>query len=377
MNVLNQQCIDELIKHRSALDVSLFLSTYRAGRERQQNTIRWKNLINEAGETARSQTHLASLVEQVLQPAKALQFDTFFWRNCSDGLACFCAPDFFRAYRVPIQLDQRVYVNTRFYIKPLLPLLRSDARLYVLALTQESARLFETTRYSTREIGLTDVAPVETNGKEKSLQLHSHRAPSRGGSTDAATYHGPGGATDRAKDDAVRFFQLVDRAVTRALRGQQAPLVLACVGFLAPLYESANSYGNLIKGKVPGSPDRWSEVELRDHAWMLAEPHFRQQQREAWNFFQQASNTGRASDDLRKIVSAADQGRVDTLFLVRGAERWESVDTQHNTGDTAEEAKGAEMLDYAAVKTLTNGGNVFLMDSLRDLDAPAAATFRY
>ncbi len=301
MNVLNQERIKELTNHRSPLNISLFLPTQRADHERQHNTIRLESLIKQATARTRNQTDLAKLVDEVLQPAKALRLDSLFWRYSSDGLACFCAPDIFRAYRVPLNLDERVYVNTRFHIQPLLPLLRSDARLYILTLTQETAMLIETTRCSTREIELPDIARVGLDGKETSPPFHSHQAPSRGkGSSEVATYHVPGGAADRTKHDTVRFFQLVARAVARVLRGQRAPLVLACVGFLAPLYESANSYGNLIKSKVPGSPDRWSEEELRDHAWMLAEPHFRRKKPEAWEFFQQACSTDRASDDLRK-----------------------------------------------------------------------------
>ncbi len=87
-------------------------------------------------------------------------------------------------------------------------------------------------------------------------------------------YHGHGGPSDRVKTDAVRFFQRVDSVVGRVLRGQRAPLVLACVGYLAPLYEVANSFRHLVKGTVPGNPDRWNEDELREHAWTIVEPYF-------------------------------------------------------------------------------------------------------
>jgi hypothetical protein len=110
--------------------------------------------------------------------------------------------------------------------------------------------------------------------------------------------------------------------VSRTLRGQRAPLVLACVGYLAPLYESTNNYRNLFKAKVPGSPNRWSDEELRDHAWRLVEPHFRGKRKAAWAFFQQAlGKKDGGSDDLRSVVLAADEGRVDTLFLARGTRR--------------------------------------------------------
>lgn len=377
MQILNHESIAELVSHRAPHCVSLYMPTHRTGRERQQDTIRLKNLLQAVRERLVEQMPSASAADRMLQPAAQLEQDDEFWRHRSDGLACFCAPEFFRAYRVPMPLDERWSVNERFCIRPLLPFLRSDARLHILSLTQESARLFEATKYSIREIELPEIARPELEDNEQALQYHAHQAPAQGkGATETAMYHGQGGAPDRAKKDATRFFQLVDRAVMGELRGQRTPLVLACVGYLASLYESANSYRHLIKGKVPGSPDRWSDEELRDHAWQIVAPHFRRKQEEAWQTFQQADTP--TAEDVEQIVLAADQGRVGTLFLADGQQRWGHFDSQQQTVRLAEQdQEGEELLDYAASRTLGQGGEVFLFDSLPDTDAPAAATLRY
>jgi hypothetical protein len=166
--------------------------------------------------------------------------------------------------------------------------------------------------------------------------------------------------------------------VTSELQGQRSPLVLACVGYLASLYQSANSYGHLLNGKVPGSPDRWSEDELRDHDWKIVEPQFREDQERAWQQFRAASSQGRAADELREVVLAADEGRVDTLFLTRGERRWGHVDLKHQTVHTVRDAEdGEELLDYAATRTLSNRGDVYVLDSLPNVDSPVAATLRY
>ena len=293
MNVLNDEQIRELTKHRSPLSVSIFLPTHRTGRERRQDAIRLKNVVNEARDRMRGQVGSASAIEDVLQPAAELRSHEEYWRHRSDGLACFCAPGVFRPYRVPVKLTQYISVNERFYIRPLLPLLRSDARFYILTLTQEAARLFEATKYSIREIELPQLQRLEVDDTEQPLQFHAHRAAAHGkGDSDTAIYHGHGGPADRAKKDALKFFQTVDRAVTGVLQGQRSPLVLACVGYLASLYQSANSYGHLLNDKVPGSPDRWSDDELRDHAWKMVEPHFRDNQEKAWQQFRTASSQG-------------------------------------------------------------------------------------
>lgn len=379
MNVLNHDRITEIIRHQSLLSISLFMPTHRTGREQQQDFIRLKNLTNEARERAQSNGDSGTLIDTTLQPLSELRSDDVFWQYRSDGLACFCGPDFFRAYRVPIKLDEELFVNERFHIRPLLPLLRSDARLYILTLTQASAKLYEATKYSIREVELPELAPLELSGVSEPLQYHSHQAPAQGkGATQEAMYYGQGGPSDRSKKDTLKFFQRVDRVVARILRGQQAPLVLACVGYLAALYESANSYKSLIRGKVPGSPDRWSEDELREHAWKLVEPHLEQCQQQAWRQFEEANSNGRGTDELRSVVLAAGQGRIETLFLTRSEERWGRVEPELQAVHTVDsDGEGEELLDFAAMKTLSNGGEVYLFDSLPNTDSPAAATFRY
>jgi hypothetical protein len=379
MNVLNDDQIRELTKHRSPLSVSLFIPTHRTGRERRQDSIRLKNVVNEAREKMRGGGGSAATIDEVLQPAVDLRSDDEYWRHRSDGLACFCAPGVFRSYRVPIKLAEYISINERFYIRPLLPLLRSDARLYILTLTQETAGLFEATKYSIREIQLLRLQRPDVNTTERPLQFHSHKDPSHGkGNADTAIYHGHGGPADRAKVDAMKFFQSVDRAVASVLQGQRSPLVLACVGYLASLYQSVNSYGHLLNGKVPGSPDRWSEDELRDHAWKMVEPHFRENQEKAWQQFRTASSQGRAAEQLHEVVLAADEGRIETLFLTRGERRWGHVDSKHQAVHTVSDAEdGEELLDYAATRTLSNRGDVYLLDSLPDTESPVAATLRY
>ncbi len=379
MNVLHRDRISELMQHRSPLSVSLFMPTHRAGCGRQQDGIRFKNLLRNATDALVDAGASAATVNEVLAPARDLRSDDTFWRHRGDGLACFCAPDFFRCYRVPINVEEQMRVDGRFHIRPLLPMLRSDTRLYILALTQESARLFESTKYSLREIALPEITEPELDGDEQALQYHSHKAPSQGtGQTSEAVYHGQGGPSDRAKTDAVRYFQLVDQAVGRVLRGQREPLVLACVGYLAPLYETANSYQHLVKGKVPGNPNRWSEGELREHAWKIAEPQFQETQRRAWERYQTAKSSGRACDDLRSLVLAAHEGRIETLFLVRGEQRWGHVDPKLRAVHVGDQASaGEELLDYAAARTLSNGGDVYLLDTLPESSSPAAATLRY
>ena len=382
MTALTYTRLRELMDHRSDASVSVFLPTHPAAREQLQGTIRLQNLVIQAEDQLRAQGMRQADARELLQPAHRLRADELFWRAPSDGVALFCATGFFRSYRVPIRLPERLVVKGRFYTKPLLPLLQSNGRYYILALTQESARLYEATRYSAREVQLPPLERSPVVGHYGSLQLQAHRHFAQGpvGASNGGFCHGYGSGGDRSKKEMSVFFQRVDRVVTQVLRDQkQAPLVLACVGYLAAIYQATTNYQQLAQGKVPGSPDRWSLDELHSHSWRLVEPRFRQTQQVALDALRHLRGTCRASHDVGQIVLAADQGRVGLLFVKRDAEQWGRVDRESAAVYMAgsEEPSGEELLDYAAARTCTSGGEVYVLDSIPSTDSPLAATFRY
>lgn len=375
MNPLSQDDIQELLDWKNPPCVSIFLPTERSGPQQQQNPIRLKNVIHKAQQILCDRGMNRPEAERILAPLQSLQADIEQWTHLSEGLACFCAPDFYRCFHLPMPLEEAIYVNERFHIKPVVPLLGSNARFYVLALTQSTAKLYEATRYSIHELAL---PPLEGSGAriDASEQVLSSAGVST--SSDALAQIQPG-QSEQTKADILNFFHRVDREVGRLLRRQRAPLVLACVGYLAPIYETANHYNPLLKAKVPGNPDRWSLDELRSHGWKLAEPYFRQDQSRAINEWNNAAKVSKVSTDVREVVLAADEGRVGTLFVKKGAAQWGRLDREHREVElqSDEVPSGEELLDYAAARTLGNGGEVYLLDELPQTKSPVAATFRY
>jgi len=95
----------------------------------------------------------------------------------------------------------------------------------------------------------------------------------------------------------------------------QAPLILAGVAYLFPLYREANTYPHLLEEGVPGNPDRVSLETLHKQAWTIVGPSFLQARQEASARYREYAATGRASHTVREIVPAAYDGRVESLFL--------------------------------------------------------------
>ena len=380
MNVLTRGELRTLMQHETKPCVSLFLPTHRSGRDQEQDAIRYKNLLRQAEEALVDADMRRPEAEAFLKSAADLQFNALFWRDRSDGLAVFCADGFSRAYQIPLTLPELAVVGERFHIAPLLPMLQGNGHFYILALTQNSVSLYEATRYAIREVVLPELAPVENEVDDGALQARTYGPPVVGRArSEEAMFHGHGGMEDRRKKEAMRYFQRVDRVVCQALREEQAPLVVAGVDYLTPIYESVNHYPRLVHANVSGNPATWSDTQLREQGWQAVEPELNRAQQQAIAAYHKSVGSGQSSDDVREVVLAAEQGRVDKLFVARDRQTWGHVDTELLAVHVspAESRQGEDLLDRAAVQTLAHGGEVYAVEQVPGEKSPIAALFRY
>ena len=385
MDILTYDVLRSLWEAAEGPCVSFYQPAHRAGPEVQQDPIRFKNLLRDAENQLRERGVSPEGTRELLAPAAGLLEEPPFWRHQSDGLAAFLAPGFFKTFRLPLSFDEIAVVGERFHVKPLLALFSGDGRFFVLALSAKEARLMQGSRYGVAEVPVAGLQEgiekaLGYDALQKQLQFHT-RASARDGGRDAQ-FHGHGGAADTAKDDLRSYFRFVDEALRGALAGERAPLVLAAVGYLHPIYRDANTYPHLYEKGVEGNPDELSAEELHRRAWELVAPAFQRPQKEAAARYLalRGRESRQASDDVAAIVAAAHHGRLETLFAAAGVQRWGTFDPASATVVVrdAREAGDADLLDLAAVETLTKDGTVYVV---APADVPgggdAAAILRY
>lgn len=337
------------------------MPTHRGGGE--EDTIRWRKHLSEAEKRLVKTGWHGREIDSLLKPARRLLDDPKFWKSQSDGLAAFLAPGFFKTYRLPVVFQDLVAVTGRFAVMPLLPLLTSDGSFLVLALSRNAVRLLRGTRQTIAELHPNDVPQnmeeaLRTHDRDEPLTFHTR--PTSGGGW-GAIFEGHGVGIDDAKDDLLLYFRRIDRAIHPVLRQETAPLVLASVEYLQPIYRMANTYSHLFAEGIHGNPDRLSDQELHDRAWRLIEPFFEVEKLRAADQYRQFAGTEHASSDLSKIIAAASQGRVQTLFVARDEQAWGIFDpstgraelhSQESTGDV-------NLIELAAAQTLAHGRQVY------------------
>jgi hypothetical protein len=375
--------LGRLVESQAGPCASLYMPTHRAGPEVRQNPIRLKNLLRQAEERLIAVGVRAAEAREQLRPASELLDDATFWEHQSDGLALFLAPNAAYIYRLPLRFDELVVVAGRFHLKPLFPLLSGDGEFYILALSQNTVRLLHGTRHTVSELDLAGVPrslaeAMRYEEPVESAQYHT-RAPA-GRDKRALVFHGHGVGEDDEKDRILRYFRQIDAGLRELLAGQRAPLVLAGVDYLLPIYREANTYPYLLEEGVTGSPDRLRADELHAQAWEIVGPHFERTRQASLARYGEYAAKGLASHRLEEIVPAAHHGRVDTLFVAIGEERWGVFDPTTNTVSvrSSMEAGDGDLLDFAAIRTLANGGTVYAVEpSAVPNGGPAAAIFRY
>ena len=380
MNLLSKQELNSLLNCSEKYCLSIYMPTEKAGPRTRQNPIRFKNLVNEAEEKLRSAGLTASDADKFLREAKAMIEDDDFWLNQDSGLACFISSQKMHSYTLPHSFPELVVVSDHFHLKPLLPLITRDNKFYLLALAQNQIRLFQGNRYDIQELPLPEGVPASLDEAlrydelEKQLQFHSAQSDRQ------FLYHGHGAGTTDNKEEIQRYFQQVEHGLKPLLQEQQAPLILAGVEYLLPIYQQANSYGNLLQEGIKGNPENVSPKELHQKAWSVIQAHFDQAKKEAMARYQELVSSKQASADLKKIVPAAYHGKVDTLFVATGVEYWGKFEPENNSVQIDDRAtpENYDLLNFAAIQTFVQGGNFYQISPEQMPNAePVAAIFRY
>ncbi|MCA1990458.1 MAG: hypothetical protein LDL41_00185 [Coleofasciculus sp. S288] len=388
MSLLSVEELKTLVEQPEGLCVSIYMPTAEGGLNAQQNPIRFKNLMREAEE------HLVEIglsdtaALELLKSAQEELDEEEFWQHQDKGLAVFITSGVLRYYRLPLIFEELVVVTDHFHFKPLLPLLTGDGLFYVLALSQQDIRLFECTRYSVREIELEDVPKsidetlqYDETAKDGQFRISTPKGGTNNSFQHAGSFHGQGSPDrDKHQRSIEQFFHAVDNGLHKYLKGKRAPLVLAGVEYLLPLYREANSYQHLVDEGITGSPKTAEPEDLQAQAWEIVEPIFSQAQQEAMEHYKELTPTGRASNDIKEVVPAAYYGRVEELFVAVGVRQWGSFNPDTSTIDLHSEAEPGDedLLNAAAVQTILNGGTVYAVEPEKVPDeAPLAAVFRY
>jgi hypothetical protein len=367
--------------------LSIYLPALGEDGDTRQAPIRFKTLLRQAEERLTAAGYPAGEVDTLLAPAMRVLEDTGFWQHQAAGLAAFRTPTVWHAWFVPRAAPEQVMLGGTFYLSPLLPLFDEDGPFFLLALSENDVRLYEGSRDTFREIVLPPAVPrslaevARFEDPDRQSGFHTD-APRQGSGRRSAVFYGHGGTTDFEEALLRQYCQQIDHGLRPLLGTGTTPLVLAGVESLLAVFRAGNSYPHLLADGVLGNPEaaRRPAEELHRRGWAIVAPVYQARTQQEIDQFHQVAGTGRTSGDLTDIVPAAHQGRVATLFLADGEQRWGRFDSALNTVSpaTPDAPDAEELLNLAAVQTLRNGGAVHVLPpAIMPTASVLAAVYRY
>lgn len=319
--------------------------------------------------------------KKYLKPIEALLVDIELWRNPSDGLALFLDKNGLNYYALPIPFEIKTSVSDHFYLKPLLPLYYEDD-YYLLELSQDYVKLYEANKYGYRDIFIEDFAPAQLEEavgfdyKPKLYQFRSGQNAQMPGS-----YYGMGEGKDDLKKELYTFFRAIDKAINKVISNKKAPLVIACVEPLFGLYKEANTYPTLLENYIAGDSEFKNKTKLHQKSLKLVLPFFEKTKDAKLLQYKELVHTPKTSYQISEIVPAAINGKIDTLFVINGADEFGVFDQQTNrlVFHKKTELNNASLTDLSAVSTFMQGGKVYFLapDEMPDKGHPMNALLRY
>jgi len=351
--------------------LSLYLPTHRSGPEARQNPVQLRRMLRLAEERLLQHGSAPSEIEAMLAPAQRWLADPDHWRHPADGLAMFVGPGFFRAFALDFPPRETLCVEKRFRLRPLLGLLAGRKRFYVLALSTNHVRLLEATldgfHLAVRRLApahlpadMTDALGPMTFYSD--TQAHSASNPALRGRR--GLVHGQGDADqEHYKSDLLNYFRVVAGALQNALADREAPLVLAAVAEYLPLYRAASHDPRLADRVVAGNPDLEADATLAERALPILASRIRRRGPGELRRLEDLAGSPRVVRTMPEIARAAEQGRIEALFLTPDAEQWGAVDaTSGEPRVHARKRSGDEdLVERAALAAAARGGVVHVL----------------
>jgi len=384
MEFANPEQLKSLLEKRDRFCVSVFLPAHRGGPETRQDPIRLKNLIREAESQLIASGQKATKAREMLAPARQLAQRGGFWRQQQDGLALFLSNGVFHYFRAPLRFQELVSVSESFEVSPLIPLFTAGGHFYALAISRNRVRFFHGTPTALNELDTSGIPKsvdqaLKYDVRESQLQVHSGARGTAAGK-ESAVFTGQGIGVDDEQDRTREFLLMVEKGVRYLLRQERAPLVLAGVNELVSDYRAINKYPALLDQAIPGNPDLLKPEQLHVAAWDVVRPHFEADRQRVLASYPELAGSGRVANGLEAVLIAAHQGRVDTVFLAAGAQKWGKFQQDDNTAEIHEqhESGDEDLFNRIATQTVLNRGTVYMV---APEDVPnrsgAAAILRY
>jgi hypothetical protein len=359
--------------------ITVLLPAYLPGALERPNSLRIRSAVDAIFPKLLAQGLAHHEIAHMVAPLLALTSDPNFRNGRRSGVALFLDCREFFCFDVPGDVEELVAVGRHFHIRPLLGWLSEPRDFLILELTRSKARLVRCRDGKLTDVGMPGGAPEDM----QDMNFTEAPEPGRGGrpGSNRARNQTPAiqfGLTSANEERRIRFFcAMVDRGLQVCLQDMGLPLVVAGPERIVNAYQSENTYARMVADTLRGNLDTLPEDEVISHARHLIHQERMHEATRHLVEMEEYAPGDRWSTSIDAIVRGAANGRVWRLFLSENAvcigDVFQTLGRSCGPTEIQE-----DLLNAAAMETLIQGGEVFLVDpEILPPQAPAAALFRY
>ena len=385
--VLTKERFAELANYKSSCTISLFIPVHPSGVEVNEHfdPTNFKTRLQDVANRLAEKGHDQAFIQNLLEPGFDLVRNNEFWTEMTPGLAVFIAEGFFKYIKMPVAPTEELVIEPTFYVTPLIPVMTSKEYFYLLHISKQGCKLFKADAWGMQRVPVELPQSIEEVKRISGMDATTFRSGSSGKRAAAASqegsYHGVGGGNPSDKDNILVYFEAVDDILwEKVFNKENAPLLLAGVEYEIPIYRSAADYHNVWPQNLSGNRDYQNITELYKDAKEVMQPYFEQRVNRALETYLNNSANSKTSSIAADVIPASYYSQVSHLFVTKGEHIWGTFDEMSNElvfHDTPDE-DGEDLIDNAVVKTLANGGEVFLLDKEKmPADCQIAAIMRF
>ncbi len=356
--------------------MTVYLPRYAPGANVPSPAARLKHLRHAAADLLASHKVFRDVdAEKMREPLDHLDAKPFADEG-GDAHVLFTSPASFEVFRLRENVEEILVAGQKPFVKPLLNALNAPFDFYVLELGKKHLRLMHCTRDACEEVALPPGVPSSLQAAmgfdqpDHTLANRSASGVSNGGMR--GVRFGTASDYEAHPDHLAHYFAMIDRGVRKVLRG--APLLLAGVAEEIAAYRRISHCANLLDAEIVGNAGLLQTSQLNELARAAAREQVRHQAWATLREYHETPERHRTMHNAEDILLAASIGRVHCLLCAEN----QTMPATHNARRRPALLEGEDLMNAAAVETIANGGQVYMLP-LEDMgDAgPMAAILRY
>ena len=353
-----KETLDRLKKVVSDCAVTLVLRTHRTHPENAQDSIKLKNKVSEARVRlekeydAKTAKNLGEKLEKLAQEIDA--------NYNLEGLVLFVDADHAEFVRLPVELNDRIIIDSTFATRPLFRALNLETRYYLLMLSKDKARLLRASS-SNLEEELGGEFPIEnTNLHPKSRT--------------------EGAIDERVDNLQLEFFNRIDKVVNAVHQKEPLPIYIASDDMNYGQYLKMADRPNTIYGNVASKNRDGKAGNSIKEVWPAIQEETKARNLSRKEELKKAVGSGKVVSDYSEIWQALEMGRGATLFVQQGLFQPAQVKDNHikliDKADINSKDDVDDIIDEMIEKNSLTGGDVVFLpkEEMADFQGLALVT---